>query len=36
MKNGDKDEAIKFYQKTLAMNPNNPRAKKRLEELEKK
>lgn len=33
MKNGDKDEAIKYYRKSLAMNSDSPRAKKNLESL---
>lgn len=36
MKKGDTDEAIKFYKKTLAMNPDNPNAVKNLKELEGK
>lgn len=33
MKNGDKEEAISNYKKTLAMQPDNPNAVKNLEEL---
>jgi tetratricopeptide (TPR) repeat protein len=36
MKNGDTEEAINFYKKTLAMQPDNPNAVKNLETLEKK
>ncbi len=36
MKNGDKEEAIKYYQKTLSMKADNENAKKALEELKKK
>lgn len=36
MKNGDTDEAIRFFKKTLAMNPNNPNAVKYLKELDAK
>jgi TolA-binding protein len=36
MLNGDKDEAIAHYKKTLAMEPKNPRAVKNLETLTKK
>jgi CubicO group peptidase (beta-lactamase class C family) len=36
MKNGDKEEAIKYYQKTLSMKPDNEKARKMLEELTKK
>jgi CubicO group peptidase (beta-lactamase class C family) len=35
MKNGDNEEAITYYRKTLEMNPDNPGAKRNLEELEK-
>lgn len=33
MENGDREEAIIYYRKTLAMNPDNPRAVKNLEQL---
>jgi len=33
MKNGDRDEAIKYYKKTLDINPENPGAKRNLAEL---
>jgi len=36
MKNGDKDEAIKYLKKSLSIDPNNKWAKKSLDELEKK
>lgn len=36
MKNGDTEEAIQYYKKTLSMNPDNPNAVKNLKELEGK
>lgn len=33
MKKGDREEAIMYYRKTLAINPDNPRAVKSLEQL---
>jgi tetratricopeptide (TPR) repeat protein len=35
MKNGDKDPAIKYYKKSLQLNPKNENGKKMLEELSK-
>ncbi|MBN2091723.1 tetratricopeptide repeat protein [candidate division KSB1 bacterium] len=36
MKSGDKKNAIKNYQKSLELNPNNDNAKKMIEEIKKK
>lgn len=36
MKTGEKDLAIKNYEKSLELNPNNDNAKKMLENLRKK
>jgi len=36
MKNGDTELAIKFYRKTLELNPDNPGAKRNLKKLERK
>ncbi|HVP49682.1 MAG TPA: tetratricopeptide repeat protein, partial [Candidatus Bathyarchaeia archaeon] len=36
MKSGDKAQAVKFYEKSLALNPKNAAGAKKLEELKKK
>ncbi len=36
VKSGDKAQAIKFYEKSLALNPKNVAGAKKLEELKKK